>query len=1769
MKKSWIILSFLIFASVSGFSQPEGISNLTALSTGTEGRIDLQWTVPDTGIALSTPTAYLVKYATSQINNSDIYAAWTSTAAQSWTNLLSSGTVESRTLTGLVPGATLYFAMVAVDSDTVYGVWFSSDDTAGAVNNANFACVLDSSPVQIAGVNVSVSIVDRAFNIYWTAGTNTDINQYRIERSSYSTAPASFGLLTNILYPGTTHQDNLDIVNGNTYYYRVHAEDNTGNTGQFSIQVSTSINVRAPVFSSSSIPVSTTTINWAWSPLLTDATGYRIILSSSSDIVAEFPASTTFWQQSWLTPDTTASIMVQAYNGQLSSNSVASSAIYTWANPPSGIFSPLQPGTTSIDLQWQPNGNPWYTRYNIERSTRSGSNFDQIVTLLVNTTHHDNGLPGALLREKTTYYYNIWAMNSAATPVATAKVQLSTMTASNNPQAPTFSSAKTYVGTAKNGDVYLQWSAPSDDDTSEKVTAYVIKKATFQFTDAEFNIPSVSTVTQNITPATYQSGEELLVTGLYPGATFYFGMKARDEAGNLSALSIVRSTASRDDIPPAPPLISAYAISETSVVINWSHPSISGYDDRAFYMVYRATFNFTLTSQATYSIQVSTFSPGTSYTDNAGGGTNYLRKETTYYYMLTTRDLGDGPAGSGLTGAVLESTPTVISAIYMPDLTAPYAITNFIASTGITEGRVDLVWSTPPDDYDTQAGGISGGVFRLAWNDTGIALTTDSPHIDISTTTAAGTSNYYTVSGLTDLGSGVTYYFSIWTADEAGNWSAISIPATAWAQIDVTPPDPVTGLNATAFWRGVNLAWTVPGDDGYVKNINSGHFQVTYSSYIDFTSSTTVTVDGFSALQGVTTNYTVLGLSNTTMYYFSVKTADELMNWSDVSVDTPAAGPQNNTPGAFTLNLPVDGSISATAQPVLQWFGSIDDDSVYGDTVTYRVFYSTDMNFSANTTTATSAMGTGLSYPIPAALPEDMTIFWTVRASDQDNAYNWSTSTFSVMINAVNSAPAVFALVEPNAVSTNTATPRLSWDPSSDVDPGASISYRVDYSLYPDFTPYVSSAGITGTQYVTPALTENMTYYWRVWASDGLLSAMSNTTYYVVIDALAEAPNAFNITAPPDNTRQFSLGATFYWEPTIDPDPGNTVSYNLSYSQVLSFASSETVTGLSSTSAVVELPLDNFKYYWRVDALGSDNQIRQSNQTLMTYTDLYKEVPQTFILNEPGYGVIISTTLKPLFSWNTATDPDPADIVRYYVEISIDPTFTGSQPIPTGTDTFYQPLSDLLDQSTYYWKVRASGFQGSPVPAQVDPGFVFSATGTFTFSMINNPPQAFSLTSPENGATISTKRPTLTWAVSTDSDLNDSITYTVVVSSVSDFSVTTLQEAGLTDTNYVITSPLSENRTYYWKVVSKDKKGLEKLCSAVFSFTVPVINRPASPAGLRGSISADELTFSLNWSAVTRNSDGTVLNDLAGYNIYRSLSIQTAGTGAPFAQTAAGTLSFVDGSVQGGKYYYLVRAIDASGIEGANSLLIESLNPDKMSLVSLDQQIMAELPSEVSKELLAENNRWNTNLAVEFSRKTSEEIGRTLRVYDLTVRDSDFNELSDYSFATPVTLQFSYNGLALAPDLRGGGSRAQSFAAGELSVYWFNGVEFIRVGGYMDDVKKRVSIRVTKPGQYQLRQIVKASAFGVASLNPAKVFTPGVAPYEKMTFYIDNPSGDKVTGKIYDLRGEFIADIKVLGDATATTVTMEWDGNGTRKGVYIYQVEGDERVVNGTIILAR
>ncbi len=96
----------------------------------------------------------------------------------------------------------------------------------------------------------------------------------------------------------------------------------------------------------------------------------------------------------------------------------------------------------------------------------------------------------------------------------------------------------------------VSWTAPGDDGSTGTATIYDLRRSTSLITSANFN--SAAAVAPQPSPAASGTPQSFVALNLTGGTTYYFAIKARDEAGNWSVMSNVASaTTLADTTPPA------------------------------------------------------------------------------------------------------------------------------------------------------------------------------------------------------------------------------------------------------------------------------------------------------------------------------------------------------------------------------------------------------------------------------------------------------------------------------------------------------------------------------------------------------------------------------------------------------------------------------------------------------------------------------------------------------------------------------------------------------------------------------------------------------------------------------------------------------------------------------------------------------------------------------------------------------------------------------------------------------------------------------------------------------------------------------------------------------------------------------------------------------------------------------------------------------------------------------------------------------------------
>ncbi len=185
--------------------------------------------------------------------------------------------------------------------------------------------------------------------------------------------------------------------------------------------------------------------------------------------------------------------------------------------------------------------------------------------------------------------------------------------------------------------VRLTWTAPADDGTEGNVTAYLVKYSKTPITATNFDV-SVTAVTELLPANTVGpgAGQAVKVLQLEQKTTYYFAVKALDEANNLGGISnVVSVTTANDQTRPEGSLVitspthpqnqpkanpnprflwSALVDPESDVLYRYARNSQPGYEAKG-------TDNFTRSTQ----VDLQSVPPGTWYfhvaAESAGGPT--------------------------------------------------------------------------------------------------------------------------------------------------------------------------------------------------------------------------------------------------------------------------------------------------------------------------------------------------------------------------------------------------------------------------------------------------------------------------------------------------------------------------------------------------------------------------------------------------------------------------------------------------------------------------------------------------------------------------------------------------------------------------------------------------------------------------------------------------------------------------------------------------------------------------------------------------------------------------------------------------------------------------------------------------------------------------------------------------------------------------------------------------------------------------------------------
>lgn len=466
-------------------------------------------------------------------------------------------------------------------------------------------------------------------------------------------------------------------------------------------------------------------------------------------------------------------------------------------------------------------------------------NSGTVVAVGSNFTTNIESLSISGLTPNTSYYFNVIVADEANNFSAYRVVQQTTPQTADI-TAPTLSSAVITASSVSPTSLQLSWEKGSDDRSSQSALQYrAYYSTTSTDVDTLTHINAGGSGATGVGSGFSTDINGISVTGLTQNTPYYFNVVVKDEAGNMTAYTLLsQSTTLSPDITE-PTLsstsISASSVAPTSLSLSWTKAT----DDRSAQSALQYRVYYSTTSS-----HVDTLSH-----INAGGATAVgsgfstdintisvtgLTENTLYYFNVVVKDeVGNMTAYSMVTQAT----------IFSVDSTSPILSSATIAASSVTYSTVPLSWTKATDNRSAQ----SALQYRVYYSTTSSDVDTLA-HINAGGSGATGFGsgfstdiNSLTVTGLT---MNTTYYLNIVVKDEATNMTAYTMITQATPDfIDADGDGVADSSDICAGWNdalvgGVGFDINVDVDaDGLTTPIHTASCPSSVTGYVATASS--------------------------------------------------------------------------------------------------------------------------------------------------------------------------------------------------------------------------------------------------------------------------------------------------------------------------------------------------------------------------------------------------------------------------------------------------------------------------------------------------------------------------------------------------------------------------------------------------------------------------------------------------------------------------------------------------------------------------------------------------------------------------------------------------------------------------------------------------------------------------------------------------------------------------------------------------------------------
>ncbi len=383
-------------------------------------------------------------------------------------------------------------------------------------------------------------------------------------------------------------------------------------------------------------------------------------------------------------------------------------------------------------------------------------------------------------------------------------------------------------------------------------------------------------------------------------------------------------------------------------------------------------------------------------------------------------------------------------------------------------------------------------------------------------------------------------------------------------------------------------------------------------------------------------------------------------------------------------------------------------------------------------------------------------------------------------------------IAPPNGAVNVSTTPLFQWNPSA----GAEF-YKIQVATDQNFQSLVFEVdGLASTQYQrTIPLANGTLFYWHVRASNqGGNSEYSATWSFSTV---AAAPPPPTLQYPGNNTTGIPLTFTFQWT-----DVFGATSYHLEVATDANFNTiiiNENALPTSQYTVPPGVLGGSTQYFWRVYSANIGGEGQPS--AVFSFTTMIGPPAPPLLQAPPNGAVNVSRT--PYLDWS-----DVSGATSYRVHVSTDSLFNTLIVNMVVGPSSYQVTSQLLANTTYYWRVQAIG-----------PGGTGNWSTVWHFTTIPAVPPVPTLISPTNGQTLVPLDVMFDWT-----DSPEATSYWIQVATNLSFTSNVVDQP-VSASEYQVTSGiLIGNTQYFWRVRATNSGGSSAYTGAWAFTTLQTLN---------------------------------------------------------------------------------------------------------------------------------------------------------------------------------------------------------------------------------------------------------------------------------------------------------------------------------------------------------